>query len=44
MNRNTKTEIVMLRMSLTDKTQLENNAKKKGKSVSEFIRSKTLKS
>ena len=43
MNRNTKTEIVLLRMSLTDKTQLQEHAKKKGESVSEFIRSKTLK-
>ena len=30
-------------MSLTDKTQLQENAKKKGKTVSDFIRSKTLK-
>jgi predicted HicB family RNase H-like nuclease len=38
----TKTEKVFLRMSPKDKATLITNAKKQGKSMSDYIRAKTL--
>ena len=38
----TKSEMVLLRMTPKDKTKLQSNAKKEGKSMSDYIRDKTL--
>ena len=40
----TKDKVVLLRMTSQDKKQLQSNAKNEGKSVSDYIRAKTLKS
>jgi uncharacterized protein (DUF1778 family) len=39
-----KDKMVLLRMTSQDKKQLQKNAKQEGKSVSDFIRAKTLNS
>ena len=37
-----KDKMVLLRMTSKDKAKLQSNAKKEGKSVSDYIRAKTL--
>ena len=41
---NTKTEIVKIRVTAQDKVKLESQAEKRGESLSDYIRGKTLKS
>ena len=43
-NTKTKSEFVQIRMTPKDKKNLQDKAKQSGKSVTDFIRDKTLKS
>ena len=40
---NTKTQVVQIRLTSKEKSKLEAQANKRGKSMSDFIRDKTLK-